>query len=376
MNGGHPGHHGTLPVSVVIPAYNRAEMIVRAVRSALEQRPHPPSEVIVVDDCSVDGTGEAAAAAGATVVRHDVNQGEGAARNTGVAAAREPWVALLDSDDEWLPYLLSMLWPLRADHVLVGGGSLNCGPDPAQDRYAGPLTRHPLVVRTPRSLIYPENFVAASGTMARRSILTAVGGYSSELKGGADMDLWIRVLERGTGVIVPFPVVLYHMHAGQVTTDVRMMSRAHRIVAERYQGRPWWSSGLLRRWEGATAYDAARGAWAEGRRADAGLQIASLMRSPTRALGAAGIILRRARLRRRSGLVDRRGVPTVALLPGTSSSSDHARDLRDVSMTRALAQLAWRPTHVVEAPSRAVGLAARALGAREVSYAEQKAPGG
>jgi glycosyltransferase involved in cell wall biosynthesis len=44
-------------VSVVIPAYNRPEMTVRAVCSALSQRPHPPAEVVVVDDCSTDETG-------------------------------------------------------------------------------------------------------------------------------------------------------------------------------------------------------------------------------------------------------------------------------------------------------------------------------
>ena len=103
----------SLPVSVVIPAYNRPDMVVRAVRSALGQLPAPPEEIIVVDDCSTDRTAEAAARAGAQVVRHELNLGEGAARNTGIAHAREPWVALLDSDDEWLPDLLATLWPLR-----------------------------------------------------------------------------------------------------------------------------------------------------------------------------------------------------------------------------------------------------------------------
>ena len=92
-----------LPVSVVIPAFNRPEMVARAVRSALEQQPRRPAEVIVVDDASSDDTAAAASAAGARVIRHEVNQGEGAARNTAIRAARHDWVALLDSDDEFLP---------------------------------------------------------------------------------------------------------------------------------------------------------------------------------------------------------------------------------------------------------------------------------
>ncbi|MEA2293682.1 MAG: hypothetical protein QOE86_1321, partial [Solirubrobacteraceae bacterium] len=59
----------TLPVSVVVPAHDSAGTVARAVRSALEQVPAAPSEVIVVDDASADGTAEAAEAAGARVVR-------------------------------------------------------------------------------------------------------------------------------------------------------------------------------------------------------------------------------------------------------------------------------------------------------------------
>ena len=357
-----------LPVSVVVPAYNRPDMVVRAVRSALEQRPTPPTEVIVVDDCSTDGTGEAAARAGARVVRHEVNQGEGAARNTGIAHAREPWVALLDSDDEWLPDLLATLWPLHDGHVLVGGASLNCPPEPGSDRYAGVLGRRPVVLRSPTALIYPENFVAASGTMVRRDAVEAVGGYLPELKGGADMDLWIRVLERGTGLIVPWPVVLYHLHSGQVTSDAGMMSDAHGAVARRYAGRPWWSEAALERWEGGAGYDAARREWAAGHRRRALSRASGILGSPTRALGAGGILLRRARLRRRSAMVDRRGAPTVALMPGTPGPAvDGARDLRGMSNVVALAELAVRPAHRVVVASTGQGLTARLLGVPEVT---------
>ena len=182
--------------------------------------------MIVVDDCSDDDTGEAAARAGARVIRHDVNRGEGAARNTGVAAATQEWVALLDSDDEWLPDLLATLWPLRAEYVLVGGASLSCEEGRQDVGYGGHVGSRPLVLSSPRPLIYPENFVASSGTMVRRGLLRAVGGYTEGMKGGADMDLWIRLLEHGEGLIVPHPVVLYHRHGGQVTGDADMMADA------------------------------------------------------------------------------------------------------------------------------------------------------
>ena len=355
-----------VPVSVVIPAYNRPEMVARAVRSALGQVPRPPREVIVVDDCSTDNTGAAAARAGAQVVRHEVNKGEGPARNTGIAHAREPWVALLDSDDEWLPSLLATLWPLRDGHVLVGGASLNCPPEPEPPRYAGVLARRPVVLSSPSALIYPENFVAASGTLVRRETMTAVGGYRP-LKGGADLDLWIRALERGTGLIVPQPVVVYHVHAGQITSNAAMMSDAHGAVARLYAGRPWWRDAALARWAGGAGYDASRREWAAGRRWNAIRHAAGVLRSPTRTAGAVGILLRRARLRRRSALVDRNGRPSVALLPGTAESLNGTRDLRDMSTSAALARLALQPTQRAVAGSRRQAVAARLIGVAQVT---------
>jgi glycosyltransferase involved in cell wall biosynthesis len=295
-----------LPITVVIPAYNRAEMVTRAVKSALGQRPRPPAEVLVVDDCSTDGTSEAAEAAGARVVRHERNRGEGAARNSGIAAATHAWIGLLDSDDEWLPHLLATLWPLRDDHVLVGGASLNRGP--TEQRYAGSLARRPQTLRSPAAVVYPENLVAASGTIVRRDVVEAAGGYPEGVQRGADMDVWIRALERGTGLVVPQPVVVYHMHPGQVTTDAARMAEAHRSIALAYAARPWWSAAVLERWEGAATYDEARRTWAGGKRVQALARLLGLVRRPTRALGAAGIVVRRLRLRRRTRAIARGGL--------------------------------------------------------------------
>jgi hypothetical protein len=112
-----------LPVSVVIPAYNREKLIARALESV--QRQHClPAEVIVVDDGSTDATSAVAERFGARVVSTGENRGAAGARRMGVDAATQDWVALLDSDDEWLPWMLAALWPQREGHVLVTGGAL------------------------------------------------------------------------------------------------------------------------------------------------------------------------------------------------------------------------------------------------------------
>jgi len=92
---------GSIEVSVIIPTYNRRELVQRALRSVLAQT-RRVDEVIVVDDGSTDGTGEALAAAfgDRIVYLRQSNAGVSAARNRGLALARGRYLALLDSDDE------------------------------------------------------------------------------------------------------------------------------------------------------------------------------------------------------------------------------------------------------------------------------------
>ena len=99
----------TPPVSVVIPAYNRAATIGAAIESVLRQT-WEDFELVVVDDGSTDGTLEAArriADPRLRVVAAPHNMGAAGARNLGVAEARGTWIAFQDSDDEWLPEKLA-----------------------------------------------------------------------------------------------------------------------------------------------------------------------------------------------------------------------------------------------------------------------------
>lgn len=90
-----------LNISVVIPTYNRAQLVGRAVESVLHQT-KPPDEIIVVDDGSEDDTQAQLARFGAQIrcIRQP-NQGVAVARDTGVKAAASAWIAFLDSDDIW-----------------------------------------------------------------------------------------------------------------------------------------------------------------------------------------------------------------------------------------------------------------------------------
>lgn len=91
-------------LSVVIPTYNRAALVVEAVESVLAQQGVRP-EVVVVDDGSTDGTRAALERfAGRIIYVHQRNAGMNAARNAGIRASGGEYVAFLDSDDAWLPF--------------------------------------------------------------------------------------------------------------------------------------------------------------------------------------------------------------------------------------------------------------------------------
>ena len=101
-------------VSVVIPAWNAAGFLRRAVVSALGQEKIPAVEILIVDDCSTDATVRVAEELAArhpsvTLLRNAVNGGPARSRNAGLAAARGDWIAVLDADDAFLPGRLARL---------------------------------------------------------------------------------------------------------------------------------------------------------------------------------------------------------------------------------------------------------------------------
>ena len=90
-------------VSVIIPTYNRADLVQQALASVKAQT-YRDFEIVVVDDGGTDGTFEVLSAdREIRVLRHAGRRGVSAARNTGIIAARGEWLAFLDSDDLWLP---------------------------------------------------------------------------------------------------------------------------------------------------------------------------------------------------------------------------------------------------------------------------------
>jgi glycosyltransferase involved in cell wall biosynthesis len=212
-----------LPVSVVIPTYQRPDLISRAVRSALDQT-GSPLEVIVVVDGDEPATREALAACTDPRLRVVVpgqRLGNAEARNAGVREARAEWVAFLDDDDEWLPRKLERQWATAS-----------------RSRIASPIVSCRLIARSDRGdLIWPrrypgpgeplseyffcrgspftgEGMVINSGIFARRDLLTRVP-FTSGLTRHVDPDWLLRAaLTPGAAlefVPEPEPLLIWHV---------------------------------------------------------------------------------------------------------------------------------------------------------------------
>ncbi len=364
-----------LPVCVIVPALNRATMLPRSLASVWSQRPYLPAQLIVVDDGSDDDTAEVANALGADVIRHPTNRGLAAARNSGLDATACQWAAFLDSDDEWLPGHLEHLWRLRGGHALVGSAALYCAEDPGQDRFHGPVTRKPIVLSSPGRIIATYNVFTASACMIRRDVAVELGGFRP-IWGVEDFDLWVRVLERYTGICSPRVTVIYHVHAAQMSAKAEEMLRGHRAVGESHCARSGASPAVLRRWEGVAAWDRMRAALAARRRRAALASALAVLRGRQRLVGVVLLLWSRWLGRRSTSRVGRDGQPTVALvlcrgrtlravIDGMSGRT--VRDLSTTSTLRALVTLARRPAGLVVVGSRRHATLLRLIGIEAVA---------
>jgi glycosyltransferase involved in cell wall biosynthesis len=206
-------------VSVVVPTRDRRALLARTLATIRSQR-DVALETIVVDDGSRDdalGSDPALDHPDVVYVRHAEPRGVSAARNTGIARARAPWVAFVDDDDLWAPSKLAA--QLEA---------LGAEPDAGWSSTSALLLDERLRIRArqhaPRERLLDNllqyNVIpgGCSAVVARTELVRDVGGFDESLRVLADWDLWIRLAARAPHVTVPRPLVGYVLHGGNMTT--------------------------------------------------------------------------------------------------------------------------------------------------------------
>lgn len=204
-------------ISVVIPTYNRADVLERAIHSVLSQT-FPPLEVIVVDDGSEDHTPELLDQQFPQVsYLHQANRGVSSARNLGISQARGDWIAFLDSDDEWLPT------KLESQHLLLKEqpGLKICHTEEIwirNGRRVNQMKKHAKQGGSIFQHCLPLCVISPSSVMIHKDVFDQVGLFDESLPACEDYDLWLRICARyPVGFVTKPQINKYGGHEDQLS---------------------------------------------------------------------------------------------------------------------------------------------------------------
>mgnify|MGYP001149889808 FL=1 len=215
-------------VSVIIPAYNAAGHVRRAVDSVLAQS-FQDYELLLVDDGSTDATRAVLAEYGDRLrLLAKTNGGPAAARNHGLSHARGEYVAFLDADDYWQADKLRQQVDLLDARPEIGFCSTATEVVDSAGRPAGNWPCRPDAGPLPDILFLHGTVISGStsGVLARKRLIDALGGFDETLRGFEDPDLWIRLAARTAYACIPQALTVVVRTPGSVSGDLRCMRRA------------------------------------------------------------------------------------------------------------------------------------------------------
>ena len=204
-------------VSVIIPTYNRKHTLKRAIQSVYMQS-LLPYEVIVVDDGSNDGTKEWVKQKYPNVKYiYQKNSGVSSARNKGIKIARGDWIALLDSDDEWLPNKLSEqinkiksnldVKILHSNEIWIRNG-VRVNQMKKHKKFGGYIFEKCLDICR----------ISPSSVLLKKEILDDIGTFDESLKVCEDYDLWLRITSKYPVCFLDIPLIKkYGGHSDQLS---------------------------------------------------------------------------------------------------------------------------------------------------------------
>lgn len=229
-------------VSVIIPTYNRAQLIKRAVVSVLKQT-YRDFELIIVDDGSQDETEEVIdkiikETQGDRIryIKLDRNQGVSHARNVGIQEAKYEYIAFLDSDDEWMPLKieLQMQKMLNADKEValvfcrMGGKKRD-----SEERYVCPPENVPkeILVGNLFSGLLQQNVIGTPTMLVRKECLKQVGGFKESLRCIEDWEMILRLARKWKIEFVDEQLVEVYKTEGSISvnTGAFLVTRCYMI---------------------------------------------------------------------------------------------------------------------------------------------------
>jgi hypothetical protein len=219
-------------VSVIIPSFNHARYIRECIDSVFCQT-FKDFEVIVVDDGSSDESLDILRSFGNRIrLIEQSNRGTQAARNRGLQLAKGKYIALLDSDDGWLPNKLEVQIDALSRQPEIGLLYSFChtinadGSRRKKEWHYGKPIDHP---NGALAQLLQECFIPALTVVFRRQCIDEVGYFDEELLGSGDWDMWIRIAAKYPIACVNEPLALYRLHT---TNTIKMLFQTKAILTE------------------------------------------------------------------------------------------------------------------------------------------------
>ncbi len=214
-----------MKISVIIPTFNRINVLPKTLDSVMAQT-YPPIEIIVVDDGSTDDTETILYRQYPNIKYHyQKNQGVSSARNAGLKIATGDWLALLDSDDQWLPEKLEKqkqaldnqpaLKICHTEELWIRNG-VRVNPMKKHAKKGGNIFQHCL----------PLCAISPSSAIIHRSVFEDVGNFDEAFPACEDYEMWLRVTSKYPVLFIEEPLIIkYGGHQDQLSQKYWGMDR-------------------------------------------------------------------------------------------------------------------------------------------------------
>ncbi len=224
-------------VSVIIPTYNRAHLVEKAIQSVLQQD-YPDFEIIVVDDCSTDNTEDIVKNINdrrIKFIKHLQNKGANTARNTGIKAAIGEYIAFQDSDDEWAPGKLSkQVAEFNKASQDIGVVYTAFWRIEGEKKTYTPSAD---ILKTDGFILeelLKRNFITTQSILVKKACFEEVGLFDETMPRLQDWELLLRLSKRYPFLFIDEPLVNVYHTPGSITSNQEALTKALVLMLEKH----------------------------------------------------------------------------------------------------------------------------------------------